>query len=58
MGSNNILQYKKSSKSIAKKLEGMVKMKELIRKHWITLLGAIFTFMAFSYSFKYAVDKG
>lgn len=33
-------------------------MKELIRKHWITLLGAIFTFMAFSYSFKYAVDKG
>lgn len=33
-------------------------MKELIRKHWITLLGAIFTFMAFSYSFKYAVDMG
>lgn len=38
--------------------EGMVKMKELLRKHWITLLGAIFTFMAFSYSFKYAVDNG
>lgn len=33
-------------------------MKDLLRKHWITLLGAIFTFMAFSYSFKYAVDNG
>lgn len=33
-------------------------MKELLKKHWITLLGAIFTFMAFSYSFKYAVDNG
>lgn len=39
-------------------IEGMVKMKELLKKHWITLLGAIFTFMAFSYSFKYAVDNG
>lgn len=33
-------------------------MKDFLRKHWITLLGAIFTFMAFSYSFKYAVDMG
>ncbi len=33
-------------------------MKELFKRHWITLLGAVFTFMAFSYLFKYAVDKG
>lgn len=33
-------------------------MKDLFRKHWITLLGAVFTFLAFSYLFKFAVDKG
>ncbi len=33
-------------------------MKELFKKHWITLLGSLFIFMAFSYSFKYAVDQG
>ena len=41
-----------------KTLKGMVKMKDLFKKHWITLLGAVFIFMAFSYSFSYAVDKG
>lgn len=33
-------------------------MKELFKRHWITLLGAVFTFLAFSYLLKYAVDMG
>ncbi|MCX7711346.1 MAG: DUF2339 domain-containing protein [Clostridia bacterium] len=33
-------------------------MKDLFKKHWITLLGAIFTFMAFGYLFDFAVDQG
>ncbi len=31
---------------------------DLFKKHWITLLGALFTFLAFGYLFKYAVDQG
>jgi uncharacterized membrane protein len=33
-------------------------MKDLFKKQWITFLGALFTFMSFSYLFKFAVDKG
>ncbi|MCX7745560.1 MAG: DUF2339 domain-containing protein [Clostridia bacterium] len=33
-------------------------MKELFKKHWITFLGSVFMFMAFSYMFKFAVDQG
>ncbi len=33
-------------------------MKDLLKRHWITLLGAVFIFLAFSYMFKFAVDKG
>ncbi|TYQ15231.1 UNVERIFIED_CONTAM: putative membrane protein DUF2339 [Acetivibrio alkalicellulosi] len=33
-------------------------MKDLLKKHWITLLGAVFIFIAFSYTFKFAVDQG
>ncbi|MDP4181865.1 MAG: DUF2339 domain-containing protein, partial [Bacillota bacterium] len=33
-------------------------MKDLFKRHWITLLGAMFMFLTFSYLFKFAVDKG
>jgi hypothetical protein len=33
-------------------------MNNLFKKHWITLLGAVFMFLTFSYLFRFAVDKG
>jgi len=36
----------------------MVYMNNLLKKHWITLLGAVFMFLTFSYLFRFAVNKG
>ncbi|KNY25115.1 DUF2339 domain-containing protein [Pseudobacteroides cellulosolvens] len=33
-------------------------MNNLFKKHWITLLGAVFMFLTFSYLFRFAVDNG
>jgi uncharacterized membrane protein len=38
--------------------EGYENVENFLKKHWITLLGAVFIFLSFSYLFKYAVDQG